>query len=571
MKQLLFIALFGLLFESVQAQAGKSEFKAVRLSKIPKPINPAELIISDVVFSDESGNQDFNLDANEKSEIRFILTNKGKGDAYSILLKVEELSGVRGISFPKETMKGTLAAGMSILVQIPVIAEKSLQNAKCNFRISVKEGNSFDAEPFLVAVNAKSFRKPEIIIADALFTNEKEEGKITLGEKVELDILLKNNGEGEARNVKIKFLNPSNVFPGARDEYTLPVLKPGEERKLNYEFFANKQYQDSIIPIMIKITEDFGEYGISEVKKVSLDQNLARAGLKTIEIIGAEEVISRDTKSNGLGSLLSDVDRNIPVTTTINENVRVLIIGNEEYSKYQDELTEESNVDFARNDARIFREYCEKTFGIPAANIDYLTDATASKMKQSLNRLSLLMSKKPDLEVIFFYAGHGLPDPITKEPYLIPVDVSGGHLENAIKLKDVYKKLGENPSSRVTVFVDACFSGGARNQTLTKDRAIKIEPNNEPLGGNMVVYTASSGTQSSLPYREQKHGMFTYFLLKNIQQTKGELTYQELGAALKKNVSFYSIDINNRQQDPQMVVSPEINQQWVNWKIKSLF
>lgn len=569
MKQLLILLTLSVLAGVVSAQTGKSEFKSVRLSKIPKPTNPAELVISDVVFSDESGNQDNNLDATEKSEIRFVLTNKGKGDAYSILLKVEELTGVKGLNFPKETLKGTLAAGMSIIVQIPITGEKGLQTSKCNFRISVKEGNSFDAEPFLVAVNTKSFRKPELIISDALFTNEKEEGKITLGEKVELDILLKNKGEGEARNVKIKFLNPSNVFPGARDEYTLPVLKPGEERKLNYEFFANKQYSDTSIPIMIKITEDFGEYGLSEVKKVSLDQTLARAETKVIEIIGNEEVVTKDTKTTS--SLSSDVDRNIPVSSTVNDNVRVLIIGNEDYKKYQDELTEESNVDFARNDARIFREYCEKTFGIPAANIDYLPDATASKMKQSLNRLSLLISKKPDLEVIFFYAGHGLPDPITKEPYLIPVDVSGGNLENAIKLKDVYKKLGENPSSRVTVFVDACFSGGARNQTLTKDRAIKIEPNNEPLTGNMVVYTASSGTQSSLPYRDQKHGMFTYFLLKNLQQTKGAITYQQLGDALKKNVSFYSIDINKRQQDPQMAVSPEINQQWVNWKIKSRF
>jgi uncharacterized caspase-like protein len=129
--------------------------------------------------------------------------------------------------------------------------------------------------------------------------------------------------------------------------------------------------------------------------------------------------------------------------------------------------------------------------------------------------------------------------------------------------------LGENPSARVTVFVDACFSGGARNKSLDWEaRGVKIIPNDEPLKGNMMVYTASSGEQSSYAYREQKHGMFTYYLLKTLQESKGNITYQELGKELKRKVSFQSIDKNNREQDPQFTVSPDINPEWINWKLK---
>jgi hypothetical protein len=561
---LFFITIPTLLF----AQSGQSEFKSVRLSKIPRPVNPPELEVSDVVFSDEFGNQDKNLDANEKSEIRFILTNKGKGEAYAVVLKVEELTGIRGLIFPRDILKGTLLPGASIAIQIPVQAEKSLPSAKCNFRISAKEGNGFNAQPFLVAVNTKEFRKPDLVIADALFSNQKEEGKIVLGEKVLLDILLKNKGEGEARKVKVRFINPANVFPGARDEYELPALKPGEERHLNYEFFGNKQYQDSIIPITIKISEESGEYGISDIKRVSLEQSLTKTDIKTFEILGMEQVINRVNNASS-GSLLSDVDRNIPISGVIREKVRAIIIGNEDYSKYQDKLSVETNVDFARNDARVFREYCEKTLGVPAANIDYLSDAISSKIRSSLTRLSLLIKKDPELEVIFFYAGHGLPDPETKEPYLIPVDVSGQNFKDGIKLADVYRMLGENPSPRVTVFVDACFSGGARNKPLDEGaRGVKIKPNDEPLKGNMVVYTASSGKQSSHAYREQKHGMFTYYLLKTLQESKGNITYQELGKELYKKVSFQSVNINRLEQDPQFTVSPDINPEWINWKLK---
>jgi hypothetical protein len=263
----------------------------------------------------------------------------------------------------------------------------------------------------------------------------------------------------------------------------------------------------------------------------------------------------------------SDVDDKIPVTSNIKENAFALIVGNEDYSSFQKDLGDEVNVAYAMKDAKTFKEYCTKTMGVPEENIVMLINARTVEFNREISKLNLYAkNSKGNAELIFFYAGHGLPDETTKEPYLIPVDVSSSDLRFAIKLTDLYAELTEFPSKKVTVFLDACFSGGARNQGLVAARGVKIKPIEEPLSGNLVVFTASSGAQSSLPYKEKYHGMFTYFLLKKMQESGGKLTYKELSEYLDQKLSINSIKINNKEQNPQTNISPNIKSSWENWK-----
>jgi len=265
----------------------------------------------------------------------------------------------------------------------------------------------------------------------------------------------------------------------------------------------------------------------------------------------------------------SDVDINIPIGGASKNNTYALIIGNEDYSSYQTDISTEVNVQFAENDAKIFKEYCIKTLCIPEKNVTLLINATGSKMLQNLDLLSKISkANSGDAELIFYYAGHGLPDEQTKEPYLIPVDVSGDDLKYAIKLAEVYKKLTENPSVQVTVFIDACFSGGARNESLLALRGVKVRPKEVVVGSNLVVFISSSGDESSASYKDKQHGMFTYYLLKKLQDSKGNCTYKELEEYLKKEVSINSLVINKKQQTPQVIGSPDVEEKWKIWKIK---
>ncbi len=117
------------------------------------------------------------------------------------------------------------------------------------------------------------------------------------------------------------------------------------------------------------------------------------------------------------------------------------------------------------------------------------------------------------------------------------------------------------------MFLDACFSGGGRTSGLLAARSVKVKPKADFISGNIVVFTASSGEQSSLPYQAEKHGMFTFFLLKKLQETSGNLSYNDLAAYIKTEVSIESIRTNSKEQDPDVLVSPDVENIWEGWLV----
>ena len=265
----------------------------------------------------------------------------------------------------------------------------------------------------------------------------------------------------------------------------------------------------------------------------------------------------------------SDVDANIPESKVKKENTFALIIGNEDYKSFQTDLNSEANVDYAENDAKSFKEYVNKTLGVPEENITLLTNATAGKMKQAIAKINKLIKvSEGKAEVIFYYAGHGLPDQNTKEPYIMPVDVSGSDLTSAIKVADLYKSLTEHPVKKVVVFMDACFSGGGRNKALVSERAVKIKAKNDFISGRLIAIASSSGDQTSASYKEKRHGMYTYFLLKKLQESKGDCTYKDLSDYVIQNVSKKSVMVNEKEQTPQVVASPDVTNEWGTWNVK---
>lgn len=268
------------------------------------------------------------------------------------------------------------------------------------------------------------------------------------------------------------------------------------------------------------------------------------------------------TEDKNISVDLSDVDVNIPTNPQTNDKTFAVIIANENYQK-------EVKVKFAANDGKIFKEYCERTLGIPSQNIHFITDATFGNMKSEIKWITDVISAySGQAKVIFYYAGHGMPNESDKSAYLLPVDGFSSDFETAIKLNDLYSRLTANPAKNVTFILDACFSGSSRdNGMLAEARGVKVRPKTEVMNGNSIVLSAATGDETAYPYTSKQHGLFTYFLLKKLQETKGDATYKDLFEYIKTNVGQQSVVVNQKSQTPQVQASQSLKD-WETMKLK---
>ena len=260
--------------------------------------------------------------------------------------------------------------------------------------------------------------------------------------------------------------------------------------------------------------------------------------------------------------VMSAVDRNIPQTNLRNENTFVVIIANENYEQV-------ASVPYAINDGTVFREYCEKTLGIPAENIKSHTNATYNHTRLALSWLKDVCEVyKGDASVIFYYAGHGIPDVKDNSSYLLPADGDGRYVATAYKLDELYNTLGSMPAKSIVVFMDACFSGANRNgQMLASERGVALKSRPGQPKGNMVVFSAAQGNETALPNDVEQHGMFTYYLLKKLQENKGNITLGELADYLVREVGRRSVVVS-KLQTPCVTPSATLDASWREWKLK---
>lgn len=260
----------------------------------------------------------------------------------------------------------------------------------------------------------------------------------------------------------------------------------------------------------------------------------------------------------------SDVDINIPTNKKgVAENTFVVIIANENYQ-------EVAKVPYTINDGEIFAEYCKKTLGIPETNISLVKDATANNMKREIRWLTQILEQfKGEAKAIIYYAGHGIPDESTKDSYLLPVDGYGDDPTTGYSLNELYKTLNSVPSQSTLVFLDACFSGAQRDGgMLASARGIAIKAKPTAPVGNMIVFSAAQGDETAYPYKEKNHGLFTYYLLKKLQETEGNITLGELGDYITDQVGKKSIIVNHKSQTPMVSVSSAMQGDWKGLKLK---
>ena len=255
------------------------------------------------------------------------------------------------------------------------------------------------------------------------------------------------------------------------------------------------------------------------------------------------------------------VDTKIAVNNQTDDKTFVVIVSNENYKN-------EESVPFANNDGEVFKVYCQKTLGIPENHIRFSPDATLGEMNYAIYWLgNMLKAYDGEASAIVYYSGHGMPDESGKEAYLLPVDGFSQSTEGALSTKSLYKKLGEMNSKHIVVFLDACFSGAKRDgKMLASSRGVAIKAKTDPVSDNTVVFSAAQGDETAYPFKSQRHGLFTYYILDKMQQSGGSTTLGELSDYVTQNVKRKAVVENNGKSQTPTIIASSGNNNWRDWR-----
>ena len=486
---------------------------------------PPYLVINNPTFYDSNGNN--RIDANENSIISFKVTNKGKGYAYNLKTKIEEKNNIKGLSFQNCEI-GTIAVGESKEVKVPIHSTLNLISGTADFRILVTEENNFDADPFTVSVNTLEFQEPEVIISDYQFFSEFD--KMKLGVPITLKTYVQNIGQGIAENISVNFeVLQENIFASGEKKYIIEKLNPGETTEINFEFFANKKFDENNVHIFTDLREKYGMFGSQKKLTVEIDQQIE----KSITIKGEEFQEEEIT----ISSMTSDVDKNLPQTTIHNTNAVAVIIGNHEYDFYPN-----NPVLYASQDRKSMQIYAKKVFGykkiMGGDNLGFakFRDIFGTDDNKEGQLFRSLREEEP---VLIYVTGHGHSKPQLykkAKSYIVPKDGNSFDLDaTCYPLDDLYNNLSYliaiKKPDKLILIMDMCFSGYL-TAAVSSARWESENPLQDLIdigkrvGTEVVCIFATQESQTAKWYQAKKHSLLTYFILKAFHNSENEGEYK---------------------------------------------
>jgi C-terminal peptidase prc len=395
--------------------------------------------------------------------------------------------------------------------------------------------------PLIVLVNKGTASGAEIVTG-ALQDSKRAVilGSLTFGKGAIQTAFSLNDGSG-MRLTTARLYTPSNklVDGGITPDVYVP----------------EKENDDLPLTVALTTMQTEKEFYIPLTKLVSRAQTIASAKNSAATEMVQKAPTAKPAMQTPSLVVTSDVD-NLPTTKVKKQpNNYAIVIGIEQYRQNL------PKADFAVHDAEVITEYLAKTLGFPEENIITLLNDRATKSDFEKYFEKWLGNNVEKNSTIFvYYSGHGAPNPKTGDAYLVPYDGDPVFIdETGYSLRRLLKALSKLEVKKIIVALDSCFSGaggksvmakGARPLVLKLDQAF-VPPD------NMIVMSASSGSQISSTYEEKGHGLFTYFLLRGIKNEKvvrsdGTISVSDLFGYVQPQVERIARKQYNNEQTPQL-------------------
>lgn len=239
---------------------------------------------------------------------------------------------------------------------------------------------------------------------------------------------------------------------------------------------------------------------------------------------------------------ISEIDKDIPKLKTVNKDAIAVVIGNSKYTKAK-------SVEYAVNDARSMKSYLINMLGYKEGNILYYENATLGDMNTvfgtKANPKGRLFNtiKQGVSDVLIFYSGHGAPGLKDSKAYFVPVEADPNYMENSgFAVDALYNNLKTLPAKSITFISDACFSGANVFDKISPMVIRAKEPVKDGMK-NITLLNSCTGTEVSCWQNEEKHGLFTFYLLKAMKDYEATDTNKDRQITLGE--IFTSLSDNN--------------------------
>jgi len=366
----------------------------------------------------------------------------------------------------------------------------------------------------------------KVLIMDYEFVTKSD--KVAIGKAVTLTVNVTNVGNKDAANLSINYRVPANIE--ILDFKRIPSLKAGEEELMTLQFFANKDYNDTIIPISFEITG-------ADITNVN-DLLLAVAVDKPVTSEIDKTLAQTYSDYRGGNDPLKGLNVAQAMKSVQVGEYYALIIGIDQYAGEWPQLQN------AVNDARSVSETLSSKYAFHYLKTLYNKDATRDNILKEFEWL--MHNVKANDNVFIYYSGHGEYMENMDKGFWVPIDATSKVISRYISNEDIRSFLSGINSKHTLLVTDACFSGDifrGKTMTIPYENSTKYYQKVYSLNSRKAI--TSGGVEPVMDKGKEGHSVFAYYFLQALDKnTEHYLDAGQVYESLKIPV------VNNSSQTP---------------------
>jgi hypothetical protein len=347
-------------------------------------------------------------------------------------------------------------------------------------------------------LDKKEDTKSKVLIMDYKFDINTD--KVSIGKPVTLTLNLRNVGDKDAAALKINYKIPANIEVVEFKPVT--SLKKGEEQLISLQFFANKSYADSLIPVKFEIAG-------ADITNVN-DMDLSVALDKPVKVELDKAIAQTYSDFRGGNDPLKGLNVAQAMKSVEVGEYYGLIIGIDEYTGEWPQLRN------AVNDAKGVAELLTSKYTFTSLKTMYNQEATRDKILAEFERL--MGTVKANDNVFIYYSGHGEYIESMDKGFWVPIDATGKSVSKYISNEDIRAFLSGIPSKHTLLVTDACFSGDifrGKTMTIPYENSTKYYSKMYSLSSRKAL--TSGGIEPVMDKGKENHSIFAYYFLQALR------------------------------------------------------